>query len=152
MDRSQGWRCGGRFAIGREGGSKRLTPYPFISHAPLEPQNCTAKFQDGKLEIWTNSQQPGAGRRITATAAGIDQNDITVAHGARRRQIRPACTTTYMAEAAYIAKQIPGTPVKLLWTREDDMAHDYYRPGGFNISKLESRRFREDYCVAQPLY
>src|SRR6184192_3169898 len=52
--------------------------YPFISHAPLEPQNCTASYRDGKLEIWAPSQTPANGRRLVAQTLGMKEEDITI--------------------------------------------------------------------------
>ncbi len=116
--------------------------FPLLSHAPLEPQNATAHFHDGRLEIWSPSQIPSLAN--PALGAGIEPDRVTMhlvrAGGGFGRRL----VSEYDVEVARIARAVteeraaaglPSVPVKLLWTREDDMAHDQYRPAGFHTLK-----------------
>jgi len=107
--------------------------YPMISHAPLEPQNCTAHYHDGRLELWSNSQIPASGLNLAAQAAELQPAQVTLHMVRGGGGFGRRLTNDYCAEAGHIAKLVPGVPIKLLWSREDDMQHDYFRPGGFQF-------------------
>jgi len=105
--------------------------YPFVAHAPMEPQNTTASFGDGRIEIWAPTQTPDRALAILANLLGIPLTRVTIHQtraggGFGRRLINDV-----VCEAALISKRV-GAPVKLVWTREDDMQHDFYRVGGFH--------------------
>lgn len=106
--------------------------YPFLAHATLEPQNCTALFKNGVMELWAPSQIPSVAQGLVTQGLGIAAKD-TVVHitrlggGFGRRG-----SNEFSIEAAAIAKKFEGTPIKLTWTREQDFAHDNYRSNGWH--------------------
>ena len=113
---------------------------PFLAHATLEPQNCTAHVQGGRCEIWGPLQMPTSGAPVIAAAVGMPVEAVSIhitrlGGGFGRRLL-----SDYAAEAAAVS-QLVGAPVQVLWSREDDMRHDYYRPAGFHHVRagLDSR-------------
>lgn len=109
--------------------------YPFLAHATLEPQNCTAHLKrDGSVDIWAPTQNPRPGAQLVARTLGIDAHRIRVhmtrVGGGFGRRLH----NDYMVEAAMIAKRT-GRAVKLLWDRPQDIQHGAYRPAGFHDFK-----------------
>lgn len=108
--------------------------YPFVPHAPMEPQNCTASFKDGRCELWAPTQTPQWAMVTVANTLGIETEAVTINQvrmggGFGRRLLNDFC-----CEAATISQQ-SGLPIKLQWSREDDMAFDFYRIDGFHALK-----------------
>jgi isoquinoline 1-oxidoreductase subunit beta len=104
---------------------------PFMAHAPMEPGNCTAHFQGSKCELWAPTQVPQDCRDSVATAIGLDPDqvkvNVTLMGGGFGRRLEH----DYAVEAAQVSKAI-NAPVKVIWTREDDMRCSTYRPASLH--------------------
>ena len=104
---------------------------PYLAHATMEPMNCTTIARsDGTAEVWVGNQAPTIARWITAKTLDIDSEQVTLhtpylGGGFGRRS-----EMDVVVQAAMIARQVPDTPVQLIWSREEDMQHDMYRPMG----------------------
>ncbi|MGD8206902.1 MAG: molybdopterin-dependent oxidoreductase [Thiohalocapsa sp.] len=103
--------------------------YPYLNHATMEPMNATAVWTEERCEVWCPTQNGEAALEAAAEAAGLpitacDVHKIHLGGGFGRR----GAFHDFVTQAVAIAKQMPGTPVKLLWTREEDMAHGHYHP------------------------
>ncbi|MFM9980108.1 MAG: molybdopterin cofactor-binding domain-containing protein, partial [Burkholderiales bacterium] len=102
--------------------------YPYQNHAPMEPLNATALYTPERCTVWCGTQNGEAALAATAEASGLpvdkcDVNKMLLGGGFGRRGF-----TDYVTQAVLIAKTMPGTPVKLLWSREEDMLHGRYHP------------------------
>lgn len=105
--------------------------FKFVSHSTLEPQNCTAWYQGDRIEFWAPTQTPGWSLPLIADTVGLPVEAITIHQTRIGGGFGRRLMNDYMCEAAIISK-MSGSPVKLQWTREDDMRDDFFRPGGFN--------------------
>ncbi|MBL8379560.1 MAG: xanthine dehydrogenase family protein molybdopterin-binding subunit [Burkholderiales bacterium] len=101
---------------------------PYLAHATMEPQNCTAQVRDGKVDIWLPTQAPTLARWIAGKVAGVASHDVTVHSTFLGGGFGRRAELDLVVQAVEIAKTTGGRPVQLMWSREEDMAHDMYRP------------------------
>lgn len=110
---------------------------PYLNHATMEPQTCTAWFRpDGFLEVWTATQNGEASMAAAAAAAGLPLEQVEVHKmmlgGGFGRRGGPQ---DFVTQGVTIARALPGVPVKLMWSREEDMQHGFYRPASIVTMK-----------------
>jgi isoquinoline 1-oxidoreductase beta subunit len=122
----------GDVQAGLAGAAKKIEAtyfYPFLNHAPMEPMNATARYTPDRCEVWVPTQDGEASFAALMAASGLpadkcDVYKINLGGGFGRR----GAFQDYVTQAVQIAKTMPGTPIKLLWTREEDMLHGHYHP------------------------
>jgi isoquinoline 1-oxidoreductase beta subunit len=101
---------------------------PYLAHATMEPMNCTAQFKDGLLEVWAPTQVPGFARDVAAKVAGVDVDRVTLHVTYMGGGFGRRLDIDFVAQAVRVAMACDGLPVQLLWSREEDTTHDFYRP------------------------
>jgi isoquinoline 1-oxidoreductase beta subunit len=128
------WRNEGDVAAALKSATKQINTvyeFPYLAHAPMEPQNCTAHVRDGRAELWAPTQVPQDIQEAVSKALSIEMGNvlvhITYLGGGFGRRLQE----DYALEAALVSKAIGG-PVKVMWSREDDTQHDYYRPASYH--------------------
>ena len=101
---------------------------PLLAHATMEPMNTTALVTDDGVEVWSPTQMQGFAAKVAASVAGVSSSKVklhtTLLGGGFGRRL----DVDFIAQAVFLAKQMPGRPVKLIWSREEDTRHDFYRP------------------------
>ncbi|MCT4609757.1 MAG: molybdopterin-dependent oxidoreductase [Pelagimonas sp.] len=102
---------------------------PFLTHATMEPMNATAWFDGPKLRVWSGNQGPLLTRDACAAEAGIDAEDVILETTLMGGGFGRRGELDFTLLATRVAKALPGTPVQVTWSREEDMTHDFYRPG-----------------------
>jgi len=115
-----------------EGAAKKVEAIygtPFLAHATMEPMNCTAKISADRAEVWVPTQNAEASLAALSEASGVPIGQCEVyRHDLGGGFGRRGGTQDYVHQAVAIAKEFPGVPIKLIWSREEDMTHDFYRP------------------------
>ena len=106
---------------------------PHLAHMTMEPMNCTAQVKNGSVTLWAPTQVPGAARDVAARVAGLPADAVTVhvtyLGGGFGRRLE----VDFIAQATRVALECGGAPVQLVWSREEDMTHDFYRPAGVAV-------------------
>jgi len=129
-----------RFSDSRNTTVEAFYEFPFVSHFCLEPMNCTADYRKGAdgnpdtLELWMSSQMPSRAYSVTSSMFDLDDDQVTLHQVRLGGSFGRRTSNEYVCEAIEISRRV-GAPVKLTWTREDDVHHDFFRVGGFQSVK-----------------
>ena len=119
---------------------------PHFAHATMEPPAAAAQIKGGKCEVWSSVQSPQAARDLVAKRLGLDPSNVTVhvtlLGGGFGRKSKP----DFCVEAAVVSKEMGGQPVRVMWTREDDLRHDYFHT--VSVERLEAGLDANGRCVA----
>jgi isoquinoline 1-oxidoreductase beta subunit len=105
---------------------------PYLAHAPMEPLSCTAIITADRCEVWTSTQSPGRARTLAAEISGLDEGKVTLHTALLGGGFGRRSHSDFVADALHIARAMPGTPIKLVWSREDDIRGGFYRPMAYN--------------------
>ena len=101
---------------------------PYLAHATLEPMNCTVQVKSGRATVWAPTQVPGLARQAVAQVTGLDPEQVEIEVPYLGGGFGRRLEVDFVAQAAAIALQAEGLPVKTIWSREEDMRQDFYRP------------------------
>lgn len=110
---------------------------PYLAHATMEPMNATAQFKNGKLEIWSPNQAPTVLQMTCSSLVGVESDDVVVNTTFLGGGFGRRAEIDFTLYAVEMAKETDGKPIKVTWTREEDMTHDTYRPAA--IGKMRAR-------------
>jgi isoquinoline 1-oxidoreductase subunit beta len=117
---------------------ERLYRAPYLAHAAMEPINCTARVgDDGRVEVWVPTQVPGLARAAAARAAGVAPDVVTVHVTTLGGGFGRRLEVDVVGQAVRIAVETGGRPVQLVWSREEDLGHDFYRPAGAALLRAD---------------
>jgi isoquinoline 1-oxidoreductase beta subunit len=119
----------GKSLAGAKNKMEAVYSTPFLSHSCMEPMNCTVRISADKAQAWTATQNAEATMAALAAVSGMPLDKCEAYnHGLGGGFGRRGGPQDFVRHAAMIAKQFPGTPIKLIWSREEDQSHDFYRP------------------------
>ena len=107
---------------------------PLLAHAPMEPMNCAADVRQNRCEIWAPTQNPAAARDVAARISQLPRESVTVHVTRSGGGFGRRFYSDFVAEATVLSKAV-GLPIQVVWTREDDIRHDYYRPASYHVMR-----------------
>ena len=108
---------------------------PYLAHAPMEPMNAIARVSDDKVEIWTGTQIPLFVKNKVAKTTGVNADNVFVYAQPMGGSFGHKLEMTHVEQAVELAMAVKGTPVKMTWSREEDMTHDYPRPAAITRAR-----------------